>query len=457
MKNIIKNALAACAAASMILSAGARSTAETPAGSISVASDPQGAVVKVDGETRGNTPITVSGITAGKHLVEVSAPLHDTAYSTVSVSAGSVAPLVVTLTKLRGIALITSAPTGAVVTLDGINTGVTPLLVSDIDMGRYSVQLSLTGYQPKTYELEIDSTEPRQIHAELVSSTASLSVSSDPSGASVSVNGVPRGNTPCAVPEIPEGPAIIEVSAQGYKEYREQITLSAGDDVSVNIPLEPIPAELTVVTIPDKARIYRDNQFAGLSPVTIRDLPAGEYRIRAEADGFDAMARSVVLSRAESRTEEFRMRPNGGAISVVTSPAGVDISINGKLRGTTSSGTNATDRISEPIVISPVLEGPCEIVFTRKGYKDARRKITVERDKTANLDTVFLERLFIPDYEVTTRTKVYTGMFVSRDREFIKLETSPGVITSLEVPDIVRVRLIKAENIKEDAESPLHD
>ena len=128
----------------------------------------------------------------------------------------------------------------------------------------------------------------------------------------------------------------------------------------------------------------------------------------------------------------------------------ISAGVAGREFGTTASLTNATDRISEPLEVSGVPVGEQEVVFTRNGYAEARRKIVVNRGETAVVDLVRLERLFIPDVEVQTRTAVYRGVYVSKSAEFYRMETNPGLTMSIPIPDIVAVRLIREENVVQD-------
>ena len=92
--------------------------------------------------------------------------------------------------------LILSDPVGATVTRDGATAGVTPLLLPEVAVGRYRIDIALTGYKSQQVELNVSGSTPQRINATLVSSSASLDVTSIPVGASVTINGVYRGVTP---------------------------------------------------------------------------------------------------------------------------------------------------------------------------------------------------------------------------------------------------------------------
>ena len=72
-----------------------------PTGSLSVISDPAGSAVTVDGTARGQTPLTIPGLTPGRHDVQVRSGTA-TIQRSVQVAAGSTASLVVGSTAATG-------------------------------------------------------------------------------------------------------------------------------------------------------------------------------------------------------------------------------------------------------------------------------------------------------------------------------------------------------------------
>jgi hypothetical protein len=53
-----------------------------------------------------------------------------------------------------------------------------------------------------------------------------LKVTSDPSGATVYLNNVPVGKTPCVVEKVAFGPQVIKVKAQGFKDVSARVSIS---------------------------------------------------------------------------------------------------------------------------------------------------------------------------------------------------------------------------------------
>lgn len=425
---------------------------EAPVGAtLSVTTDPPGALVQVDREARGNSPLEVTGLAPGRHLVRVTLRDHREAVETVQLDAGARLPLDLRLEPLRATVLVHSEPVGASVSLDGAHRGVTPLLLPAVELGKHRVAITRPGYQEKVVELEVSGPTPQKIEAQLLTDSATLRVESTPAGADVSLNGVPRGQTPLVLERIPDGDSEVEVRAEGYAPFRQSIRLAAGDDEKLAIALTPLPGTLQVVSMPEGARVYVDNQYRGDTPFTLAELAPGNYRVRVELAAHDPMARDVTVGRAANLVEEFRLVPNCGALRVVTAPAGVAVLVDGKLRGETVAKPGASDQVSEPLTVGLVPVGKREVVFSRQGYHEQRESVDVDRDKTVTLD-VTLKRRFIPDYEVRTASNVYRGVLVNITPEVVRLETEIGVIRAFPTKDIKSRRPLREDERMEVVE-----
>ncbi len=424
-----------------------------PAAELRIVSEPSGAEVSVDRAPRGPSPLSVPGLAPGRHLVVLTLPGHREWIGTAVLEAGQRQELKAALEPLRGAALVLSEPPGAQVALDGALYGTTPLLLPGLAMGTYRVLLTSPGYQDCPLDLEVRNATPQRLSAKLLTDSATLRVESDPPGAALSVNGVPRGATPAVLERIPDGDSAIELALAGYAPYRQALRLSAGDEETVRVVLQPLPASLQVHSIPAGARVYIDNAYRGETPLTLEDLTPGTVRVRVELAAHELMARDVLLQRGARQVEEFRLTANCGALRVVTAPAGVTVLVDGKVAGTTTARLDATDQISDPLTIPLVPVGDREVTFTRQGYAEVKRTVTVARGRTETLD-VTLRRRFIPDYELRTASNVYRGVLVNITPEFVRLETEVGVIRAFPLADIKSRRPLREDERAELAPPP---
>lgn len=81
--------------------------------------------------------------------------------------------------------------------------------------------------------------------------TASLTVTSSPSGAQVSVNGKYSGDTPLTLPSLSPGTYEIDCSLAGYPAARKTVTLNAGDQQTVDFTFQsPVQATTSPSPVP---------------------------------------------------------------------------------------------------------------------------------------------------------------------------------------------------------------
>lgn len=401
-----------------------------------ILSNPPQAMVWLDRVAREPTPVTLQDLEPGDHLLVLRKVGFRELRKTVSLSANQRMALELSLEPVTGLVLIHSSPTGADVRIDGADRGKTPLLLHDLRLGAYRVQLGLPGYLSKELELHVKDEIPIRLQVELTPDSATLYVESVPPGAQVLLNGTERGKAPCTVDRVPEGSSQLRLVLDGYVPYDETIRLLAGDAQRVHAVLRPLPARLTVVSIPDRARIYVNNEFRGQAPVTIDGLEPGTYRVRAELPGHDPVARTIELRRGVSVTEEFRLESNTGELRITTEPAGVLVILDGQPAGTTQAKPGETDRVSEILKLEQILAGPHEIELVRKGYYPKRVRVEVERGKTRTFHETLVRR-FIPDCEVRTATEVIRGILTEIDPQGnVKLEVRPGIFKTIPANEI---------------------
>ena len=410
-----------------------------------VATSPAGATVFIDGKSKGRTPVTVTLPDAKPHLLDITKNGYNNIRRTVVVNAGEKLPLDISLESILGLALIKSTPSAANVRINDVDRGKTPLLVTDLPIGNYSMHISAPGYLKKDLELVLNGRIPVEVNAELLSDSAGITVRSTPAGASVIINGSVQGTTPCDLPRISEGECNVVVNLDGYEEYEQQIRLVAGKSEELNITLNPLPASLRVVTTPSTAKVYINDQYKGNAPINLKDLPPGTYQIRAEMKGHDTEEKTVELKRGDISVEEFQMIPNTGSLEVTSEPSNVKVFIDGKWSGLTTAKPEQTDKVSEVLILGGIPSGSHEIKFAMKGYYTKELTVDIERDQ-ATIQHINLKRRFIPNCEVRTASEVYQGVLVQIDPAGnIKLEVNPGVMKVISAVEVISRKPLRIE------------
>ena len=104
-----------------------------------------GAQVKIDGEVKGITPLSLS-IAGGAHVMEIAAGTEPRVIP-ITVTAGQTLAQYVELVGVSALGRLSiqSSPVGATVLLDGQPRGVTPLELPDVSAGQHELVLDLKG------------------------------------------------------------------------------------------------------------------------------------------------------------------------------------------------------------------------------------------------------------------------------------------------------------------------
>lgn len=416
----------------------------TDAPLLHVTTEPEAADITFDGALQGQSPLTLSNLKPGPHLLAVVKPGFREISHSIQLAPTQRMALNLALEPVTGLVLLHSTPAGADVEIDGAHRGTTPMLLTDLPVGRYRAHFTLSGYLPKDIDLTIEDRTPLRIPLELVSDSAALTITSTPSGATVTVNGLARGTTPCTLERVATGESELQVKMSGYNTLQRTIRLAAGQTEALDMVLQAIPATLDVISDPVGARLYVNDQYRGETPMTLTNLPPATYQLRVEKKGYDMLSRPVFLQRAQKRTEEMRMVSNAGVLEVITHPVGVRVLIDGKERGVTPAMANDVESlISAPLKIELVDVGERRVQLVREGFFEKTVTVTIKRQETTPIQES-LKRRFIPNTEIQTLQGVLKGVFIDEDvNGKIRLEIRPGVIKSVAPEDIVSRRAIK--------------
>lgn len=119
-------------------------------------------------------------------------------------------------------------------------------------------------------------------------SASSLRLSTSPAGASVFVDGAPKGQSPLRV-EAPPGKHEVRIKLAGYEEWEAQVELAQGAEVPLDVELVRIETPARPVT----------------SPKAVRERPAREAKGEAPAPKAKSMADSAVQKDLEEGIRSY--------------------------------------------------------------------------------------------------------------------------------------------------------
>jgi formylglycine-generating enzyme required for sulfatase activity len=236
-----------------------------------------------------------------------------------------------TFSRLPDLLTINSEPAkGAMVSLDEIEVGQTPLGNIKLLPGEHHLQISLPRYQAYSEILQIEGGgNTLDITRQLVPAWSEVSINSMPAGATVSVDGEERGITP-AVMEIIEGKHTLTIKAAGYNAWNTSLELTANQPLVLPMAtLEKADGLLIVNTRPQKANILVDGQFTGQSSLELNLAPGKTYQIEAFKAGYQNIKRTITIESGREQTLTLPLKVLLGEIVFNTNPGNVIFTVNG--------------------------------------------------------------------------------------------------------------------------------
>jgi len=217
------------------------SSEQPTVGSIHVTSTPSGADIDLDGSHEGTTPKTISGVPVGSHTIKVTASGYEDYNRRVTVTDGETETVNAILDKKTGAIYVSSSPSEAYISLDGINKGRTPMTIHNVKEGSHTIKITASGYEDYNRRVTVTAGDTEDVIANLVKQTGAIYVSSTPTGANIYLDKVYQGRTPLRIDNVGLGSHTIKINKTFYSASYTRVTVTAGDTVDVSVTLKPIP------------------------------------------------------------------------------------------------------------------------------------------------------------------------------------------------------------------------
>ena len=186
------------------------------------------------------TPCLFAGLEPGNYGLQILKPGFQPMRTVLQLEAGKSLDQRVQLEPLAQGLLVTSAPAGADVFINGDKqSGQTPVMLP-LAPGKYNLVLRLHGYDAYSGPVQVREDGQSKIDAELHRKDGHVAwaqVESNPSGAEIWVDGVATGERTPARVEIPSGIHTIALKLPGYRATRHTVQASEGGTVNVGSDL----------------------------------------------------------------------------------------------------------------------------------------------------------------------------------------------------------------------------
>jgi hypothetical protein len=262
---------------------------------------------------------------------------------------------------------INTNPPGATVAVDGQVSGITPLTLS-LKSGTHNVELRGTG-EPRTVPVTVTAGTTVSQYIELPKAAAAfgqLQVKTEPAGAQVTVDGIPRGKSPVLIEALAAGEHAVALDADGAN-VKQTVAIEAGVTASLVVPLGAVDAAAVSgwvsVAAPVELQLYENRKLLGTSQSDRVMIAAGKHQIELvnETVGYRT-TRSVQVT--PGKVSPIRLDWPKGSIAINALPW-AEVWIDGEKIGET------------PIGNLSLSVGPHEILFRHPELGEQRYASTV--------------------------------------------------------------------------------
>ncbi len=287
------------------------------------------AEIRVNGETVASSPAIIE-LPQGEHAIVIRARRHAEAIRRIAITEpGEELELDITLVPAWAPVRFRSDPAGAEVLADSHALGTTPL-TAELGAGGHSIELRLAGYErhrmPITVTAEVALDLPL---IRLSRASALLTVTSDPKGASVTLDDTFMGVTPIEIAVTPDREHELTLAKGGFSLHRRNLRLASGQRENLAIELTPLVGTMRFRSQPPGAELFIDGESRGRTDLVL-ELEERTHLVEIRLDGYLPF-KTTITPRGQTVGEVNAVLESVAAAAaarrppVITSPQGVEL------------------------------------------------------------------------------------------------------------------------------------
>ncbi|MGB3977097.1 MAG: PEGA domain-containing protein [bacterium] len=218
-----------------------------------------------------------------------------------------------------GFLTVNSDPTNALVYLNGVEIGITPLEHTFVPVGTHSLRIMRSGFDVFEQAISIERNQTLVISSQLTRNSGNLLVWISPPGTSITCDSFPEPivtkplspifywilysmgfyppdfSQPLIVQAIPQGQRYLSIEKECRKPIEYTITFDAEDYYLPLLMLETIETRIDVTTERAGKKVFVDGSFVGLTPLHGAIVCPGERLIKVVFDNKLEWSQTVTL------------------------------------------------------------------------------------------------------------------------------------------------------------------
>ena len=297
----------------------------------------------------------------GPYTLTATAELHEPLIETIDVDASASQSFEFKFTPLPGFLTITTIPEDADITVDGkpANGKI------ELPAGEHEVGVTHPRYQGRGDIIDIvGRREEQSLSMELAPNWADVTVTSEPTGATVYIDGDAWHTLTPAVVEALSGEREIEIRMDGFRSHRQRIFAQAEQPMRLaTVKLEQADAQLNVTSTPSGAGVLINGRFSGQTPLQL-DLKSGQlHTVQLIKAGYTTQLSRIKMKRGQHEALSITLPRQKGVVQITATPAEAELWVDGAHSGSVNRALTLPVRAHD-------------IEIKMQGYASYRQTIT---------------------------------------------------------------------------------
>lgn len=222
---------------------------------------------------------------------------------------------------------------------------------------------------------------PEEVPEEEVLPTGSVSITSEPAGAKIIIDGKDTGRvTPTVIEDLEADKTYnIRLEKKDMSPAEGPVAIKEDKRATLSLKLEPPTGTLNVISEPDGAAIALDGKLTGKStPSTLERLKLNtDLRITLAKPDYEDFEQTISLTSSKPQKISAKLKkilPSTGILAVQSTPSGAKVLIDGKDTGRTT-----------PAQIANLEPKQYKVTLRMDGYEDFTKAYDVAAEKTVSV------------------------------------------------------------------------
>jgi TPR repeat protein len=342
---------------------------------LSIQSEPADAAILLDGKPPQAASNTFTHVPFGTHQLSATLDDYEPIKQDIEVRKGMTPKIRLQLKPTQEIAALSiqSEPAGALILLDGKPPQAPSNTFTHVPFGTHQLSATLDDYEPIKQDIEVRRGMTPQIRLQLkpTQEIAALSVQTEPTGASILLDGKPPQAPSNTFTHVPFGTHQLSASLDDYEPIKQDFEVRRGMTPQIRLQLKPTQeiAALTVQTEPTGASILLDGKPPQAASNTFTHVPFGSHRLTATLDDYESINQDIQVRRGMSPEVHLQLKQilDIAALSVQAEPSGASILLDGKPPQV------------RPNIFTHVPFGPHQLSATLENYEPITQDIDIRR------------------------------------------------------------------------------